>query len=82
MGNQAKRLAAIEKALEHLLARDKYYILVRADDTPQAAEKWHLEHGLFDPAKQEPFFIFSKIPGVVRHHKSKQPEGHGLWPDL
>jgi hypothetical protein len=64
--SQARRLAAIEKALEQLLQKANHYILVRADDTMEEAEKWHREQGLFDPERQQPFFIMSKIPGRAR----------------
>jgi len=67
--NLAKRLTTVEKALELLLQLEKYYILLRADDTPEEATKWHVEQGQFDPEKQRPVFILSKIPGKLRRTK-------------
>jgi hypothetical protein len=64
--NQAKRLAAVEKALALLLQLEKYYILLRKDDTEAEAIQWHIEQGLLDPEKQEPVFILSQIPGKSR----------------
>src|SRR5262249_49672605 len=69
MSNQAKRLEAVEKALALLLQKARYYILVRADDTPEEATKWHVEQGWLDLAEQEPIFIMSKIPGKIRRVK-------------
>jgi hypothetical protein len=66
MANALKRIATLERALEQLLARAKYYILVRADDTPEEAMKWHVEQGKLDINQQEPVFIHGKIPGKAR----------------
>ena len=64
--NLEKRLTSIEKAVALLPQRERYYILLRADDTPEEATKWHVEQGLLDLDQQEPIFILSKIPGKSR----------------
>ena len=69
MGNQTRRLEAVERALALLLAKERYFILIRAGDTPEEAAAWHREQGLYDPEKQEPFFIMSRIPGKIRHSR-------------
>jgi hypothetical protein len=71
MANALKRIATLEKALEQLLARDKVYLLVRAGDTPEAAEQRAIADGRLDPTRQEAFFIFSKIPGIARQMQPK-----------
>ena len=70
MSNQNKRLEAVENALALLLAKARYYILLRADDTPEEATKWHVDQGWLNLEEQEPFFIMSKIPGKRRRMQS------------
>jgi hypothetical protein len=71
MSNALKRLSNLEKAIEQLLQLDKYYILLRKDDTEEEAVKWHVENRNLDLSKQEPFFIRSQIPGKMRWTESK-----------
>jgi hypothetical protein len=59
-----------ERALALLLAKERYYILLRANDTEAEAVQWHIEQGLLDPEKQEPTFIMSQIPGKSRRCKA------------
>jgi hypothetical protein len=78
MSNALKRLSNLEKAIEQLLQRDKYYILVRKDDTPEEAVKWHVEHRWLDLSQKEPFFIHSKIPGKSRPMQYKATDSTDL----
>jgi hypothetical protein len=64
--NHTRRLEAVEKALAQLLQLEKVCVPIRKDDTPEAALQWYVENGKLNPARQEPLFIMSKIPGVRR----------------
>ena len=60
--NLAKEVEKLREQLAALQAKDKAFLLFYRGNDPEKELQWHIDAGIYDPAKQEPFIVMAWGP--------------------
>jgi hypothetical protein len=60
--NLAKEVEKLREQLAALQAKDKDFLLFYRGNDPEKELQWHIDAGIYDPAKQEPFIVMAWGP--------------------